>query len=772
MKRVSSVSSVCQEINSYVEHFDGAPLLVGLDSRRDYILVRNAMEDDPDKQILRLSDACTSDFPPNPTFEINNVRMAAQQGTVVWLGAGQSIMLYGRKHAEEFFINLAGTSIHWPVVVLIPYCCSLLEAIDRKYVKLGRTILLLPDEQRNIPTITFYPNEAACMEAQPDIGIKELLRELEDGRQRNTIPVVTSCKPGQFDASMFPLREGMSAYEAICAREPGIASAVPEQCGSAKQWEMLARQLAEGKGFSELCAEKLCAVSRLPLEYADYLLNDGSAFLCFVALKTFYSAGSDYLAACLRKAGAAQELLPRLYDTILDCAVDDPQRLPFLRQRRRQLQAFDENSVLMQDYCNRATIRGRDVLYYLSDETEEERSALIHALCCYDYSAEELNVILKEAAPNLALYLQRFVFDAFNTRVLESDAQIHDLLTSYFERYKLQKLTNRIDEDFVQLVEQQAAARSFTKLQLRSSIVKRLDKKDARVYFFDALGVEYLAFIAAKAEEYGMQFDCQIGHCNLPSITCLNKEFYDAFPKDTILKQDGIDALKHHGTMYDYRITTEPLHTLDELDLLDRELKKMSCALATGQISRIIILSDHGASRLAVTYESENDRLELEERGQHSGRCCPADEDPHIPFAYYENGFAVLANYGRFKGSRRADVEAHGGASLEETLVPVITLTAAPKQQIIVFVESTVKCSPKDGSSILLYANPPLKNPRMVVSGTSYSGFFEGDRHNVRFTMTDLRRKGKYDAEIYDGGRKLATLCFETKRSTGTNELF
>ena len=75
----------------------------------------------------------------------------------------------------------------------------------------------------------------------------------------------------------------------------------------------------------------------------------------------------------------------------------------------------------------------------------------------------------------------------------------------------------------------------------------------------------------------------------------------------------------------------------------------MGSALAMGHCQRIIILSDHGASRLAVTHRSENDKLQLTEPGKHSGRCCPADQDPGIEFVTYEDGFAVLANYERFK---------------------------------------------------------------------------------------------------------------------------
>ena len=43
-----------------------------------------------------------------------------------------------------------------------------------------------------------------------------------------------------------------------------------------------------------------------------------------------------------------------------------------------------------------------------------------------------------------------------------------------------------------------------------------------------------------------------------------------------------------------------------------------------------------------------------------------------------ENGYWVLANYDRFKGGRPANIEVHGGATLEEVTVPVIEITYSP----------------------------------------------------------------------------------------------
>lgn len=772
MKRFVNATQVKQEVDSYEKHFTGAPLVIGVDDAGEYIALLGLLKDDPGKQIMRISDSCSLEFPPDPALQITAISMTAKEKTAVWIGAAQANMLYGQQATERFLINLLGYSFGGPVVVLCPFCCNILEGVGRNYIKLGYNIVTVSANKRSVPSIYLYREEAAYATDKPAHGVKELLQILEEGKYQEKINVITSCKFSYLEGSMYPVIEGLPPYQLLCNNEPGIAANTVESNGTPEQWQKLLREREKAGNLSSLCAKALCPVQRLANDFGDYLSADeDTRFLCFISLKVFYGKGNDYLAYCLNKAGTADELEVGIYTAILDIGHEDAKFSLWLHQRRRMLASLDENNALMKDFCESATIKGKDILWYISDTTGEERAALIHALCCYSYTNDELNRVLSVVSPQLFSYIQQFTFDEYNTKVMEADAYVRALLTDYFQQYKLQKLMNRQDADFIERVEEEAKIRSFTKLQARSAIVKKLDKNGVQPYFFDALGVEFLSFIQAKAEEYSMQFECFIGHCNLPSITSKNKEFYGVFPEGSVLKEERLDELKHQGTKYDFQFTTEPLHIFDELTILDQDLKKMGSALSMGKCQRIIILSDHGASRLAVTYQSENDKIELTEPGQHSGRCCPADEDPGIPFVTYEDGFAVLANYERFKGSRKADVEAHGGATIEETVVPVIVLTLKPKEQQIFFVESTVPCSPKDGSSIRLFVNPPLKQPRMVIGDQSYPGRFDGDKHNVVFEMPDVRRKGHYEAEIYDAGRKVAALTFETRRQTGTNQL-
>ena len=86
--------------------------------------------------------------------------------------------------------------------------------------------------------------------------------------------------------------------------------------------------------------------------------------------------------------------------------------------------------------------------------------------------------------------------------------------------------------------------------------------------------------------------------------------------------------------------------------------------------------SDHRASLLAVMFGREN-KFKMKSVGEHGGRCCPANDIDE-------------KNYDRFAGGRLSSVEVHGGATLEETLVPVIEFSL-PNAEIEVKVSSAEK---------------------------------------------------------------------------------
>lgn len=165
--------------------------------------------------------------------------------------------------------------------------------------------------------------------------------------------------------------------------------------------------------------------------------------------------------------------------------------------------------------------------------------------------------------------------------------------------------------------------------------------------------------------------------------------------------------------------------------------------------------------------------LALEEKSQHSGRCCPSATDPGIPFASYWDGYSILANYDRFKGSRKANVEVHGGASLEEVVVPIITLTKKPTDIDICFIDPVVILKGREPATITVFANIPLHEPKLVVNEKVYIGQFGEDSRHAKFVMPELKRTKDMVADFYDGEKKLAAdLSFRVQKGTHEQSLF
>lgn len=310
-----------------------------------------------------------------------------------------------------------------------------------------------------------------------------------------------------------------------------------------------------------------------------------------------------------------------------------------------------------------------------------------------------------------------------------------------------------------------------------------IDIKDAKVYFFDALGVEYLSYITERCEKYKLQAAIHVAHCELPSITSINLDFYKFFKPlsdengdDISLGTKELDELKHHSKDVDYRSCPEPVYLFRELEIISKELRRMRDILTSGAADKIVVVSDHGASRLSVLYQHECAFLELEEKGEHSGRCCKSEENPNIPEAAYENGYAILGNYDRFKGSRKANVEVHGGASLEETVVPIIEITRMPEKQNVYITNDFIEFHNKELVSIIIFSSEMLKFPRIIVKELGdqlYECVKPIIGRNYKFEIPEIKRSGSYTVDLFDGDKPIVKgLAFKTKKATITAKEF
>ena len=172
----------------------------------------------------------------------------------------------------------------------------------------------------------------------------------------------------------------------------------------------------------------------------------------------------------------------------------------------------------------------------------------------------------------------------------------------------------------------------------------------------------------------------------------------------------------------------------------------------------------------------------MQSSGKHSGRCCPKSEvDERPDSATDAEDFWALANYDRFKGSRKANVEAHGGATLEEIAVPIIEISnlSAAVEVKIMPIDSTalfadipeITVSFRKKAAIKIFATEKLTDVSVVIDGHVYEANPIDDNFYIVEEMAEIRRAKTYSVDVLAGGIPVATdLQLRVKKESGTEK--
>ncbi len=776
----SNTSECFKQISAYFAgkktgHF----LLVNSENYDSYQEILQRLEADSSKQCVYISQNCL----PNGLPDVDTaISIASDSSNYALVGLSQALMLRSFDALDRKLDEVLSYSISGYGVVLLDHCEQSLKKFINRDIRVKNRVILVNGEVSPLPKIRFAKTIDECVGFQPIPDFPGLLTYLErltdmQCRNRPVVTILSSFSVDLFQNAVYSVTASENIYDALTTKYLDIVGATEKAYGTDSQWRWLAFKMSDKSSFSALVCDEFGGIVNLSAHLSDVWESGDKKmqWLLWLSLKSFGEANNHYLTLVLENCDNVDSFETHVYLDFSDIDISHPEFERYFTERKRLLEQLPENLPLIRKYCDKLGRYQKNEVFYLTDSSAQEKYDFVRCLSLYDYTPAEIACATRSMSKSLHLYMQDFVFDAVNTKLQESESSFRDDLTIYFRDYKLQKLTNRIFPDFLKRVNAYAQSpRPYNKLQPRSSIISHMDKKNVQCFFFDALGVEYLAFIMAKCEEYGLVSEVAIGHCELPSITGKNKEFLQYFADEDWRKIDDLDEIKHHSQFYDYQKCEYPLHLFEELDVIDGQLRMIQSMLVQGILEKALIVSDHGASRLAVCYGHELDSsIELDESGEHSGRCCPAAENPNLPFAAYEDGFAVLANYERFKGGRRANVEVHGGASLEEVVVPIITLTKRPENIELCFVNPVIILKPRVTPELVLYSSIPLNKPRLLIDGDFYDGEFIADKKHVKFVISKIKRRGSYFADVYDGKKNMSVkLEFKAQRHTREVDLF
>lgn len=689
------------------------------------------------------------------------------QGKAFLRGFTTQLKLYGFNAVERFLQTLAEmTSPIHKLVVICFQCSELLDFHDQRKNQLIYAVDGVPDAN---PWLCLLGEDFSVPSGSVVAsGIQFAALQLE-ATSTGVAYVRTSKGKRSYPHSMIPLKEQRSFFDALCDIDPSTRE-LRAAMGTQEQWQQAYQEMQSAGGWHQLFAQKLRTTSALDL---DAVVGNWSRFddyqkwLFFLALKLL-GAPQNW---CLQKAVTRSETVDDLRRQVYRCLLDEDWRsddfLQHYQERKSLLDCmsnYDDDAEVL-DYIGMTHMHGIDGIRYLTDATQPERERILEILS-HDgnqFSRSELIKILEVVYKDLASYLSAYSFPGC------------EWLNSYFEEYRYSKVCNYISAPLMELMQKQAIDRDFFKLPARSSAFNAIDKEGAFLYYIDAMGVEYLGYILCKCKEYDLIAHVTICHAELPTLTFCNKEFFDGFAGQKI-KVRELDEIKHHGAEnYDYLQTKLPLHLIRELEILDDVLRKAKAKLMRNMNSKVLLAADHGGTRMAVIHGKMLNQ-DYSFHGSHYGRVCTFEEGmPRVPAAAREGDYYVLASYDRFDGGRMPSVEAHGGATLEEAVVPIVELSMRPTNLEIFIMDNVVEYSYKQKPVLTLFSKTPLNNMDILVRGSTgdgvrYTAQPSRDGQTFDFVMPEVRR-GTYSVSVYvDGNEVSSGLKFTAKsKAAGFN---
>ena len=748
----------------------GHPLLVNTENAHDFQCLVKRMQLDGNKTCVFVHDYCGKGLPQIDAL----FRDVKKKGCFVVIGLSSYVMLLGKKRAEELMARLQELSVAGHVIVLLSHMKEIRLSRMQQDQHLSYRVLLLEGDPTPLPSIYLASPEENSFGQLVLPNIQALLEKLEQYDPvggETSFAVRTSLHKEVFSESMYSIRSSKGIYKELLRAFPVLKGDLEESWGTKEDWERFAQEWKECLSWGAL-AEKhfgidahFSAILEREYEQADTY----ETWLYWLLLKVQGASEDAYLSYALGKSRHWRDLWEHIFLSLSSLSFQMREFEKYCEGRKRLLRLLEGQTIpatWVSEYQDAIAQKGRDAIWYLFAGTAWEEKMLFQCLADYDYTKEEVMGVLKTHFPDLFAYMKSFTF-TMHQKVPE---RLVPLLTKYFDDYKWQKLMNHLTPDFKAQVNTLAEHRVYNQFPIRSLALSQMKKENTMMYFVDALGVEYLSYISEKCKTYGLLLSIQVVHGELPSITSQNTEFMNA----DVTNIKDLDALKHESQTYNYEKQKIPLHLVAELKAIDGVLQTIRDGLLTKEMKSAIIISDHGATRLAVLNDEEYgaEFIVGESKGQHSGRCCQVEEDPGIPFAAYENGYAVLANYMRFKGSRKADVEVHGGATLEETLVPLLQISLKPKDPMVEFQPALVQLRKKEVGELLLVTNFDMADPYIIVNGKIYRGKLDTHRRRAIIPLPDMKRTHDYMADIYDGDTLLKEqVAFHVKKEVAKDNL-
>ncbi len=432
--------------------------------------------------------------------------------------------------------------------------------------------------------------------------------------------------------------------------------------------EQLLLKSAESGQSAEIYLETLFGVgnmnTRLALKRALELPSD-SLWLAHIWLLRRRLPGDSFIAKVVSEDVTRDNLLWKYVVGSAIAVLSDMNAKKYAAERAEALKAFDSDyESLIVEFIGQTKESG-DALQFLNCGTNAERVEIVRRASTedlsYDFPKE-----YGELFPTLA--------DYFSSAFEFEDAAT----TAYFKEYRRHKVSGSITDSFVKRAYDFVVPKTYP---YRDAILAELQTQaDVALLVVDAMGAEYMPLLLALAKRRGMNIESQaVVAAKLPTETIFNSIKWDGARILPEIK--SIDNIVHHGASK-HEASIPERNFAETLRVFETEIMNRIADGLT-QFNRVVVTADHGASRLAVIAHNEGKGMTLPWDGQpddwryslapHGATRPPELEQEYFPET--KKTYWIVRGYNRLPKKGGKLYELHGGATLEERLVPIVVFT-------------------------------------------------------------------------------------------------
>ncbi|MGB9791713.1 MAG: BREX-4 system phosphatase PglZ [Thermacetogeniaceae bacterium] len=699
------------------------------------------------EKVVYLSEFCSScDVFPNMQRFLAHLKEKEEEGcrSVLILPLAECIRL-DQRYAE--ILRLLG---EWPAERIRRIYVPLLAAKDFFFKEMNGVMRYrageLPEpwelEGDGDAEVIVAPFSAGFADRQVARGIKEYLSLWEQGAVKR-VWLVTGMAP------WLPIREVWSECRVrlypssfnYLQRNLGC-DGFCEKWGSEELWEWLATQLQEGESFDQL-AGRLLNIADYDAEQLFALwsgFDQKRRWLVWLWSKKRAVPGT-YLYHVMKTSNSVEELSRDAAMTIFDL----PHSVSFSRERKELLRRLGVKFMPPEFWERYSEIADpSERVPVLTDLSPEEREQLV--LCVGKLLAEDSGgrwwEYLEVAFPALAWYLQ-------------PPSTGDQFVDQYFSVYNRCRLKDQPDEELAKLLDKWVREQLLWNYPPRSVLLAEQRSPGAKVVWVDAMGVEWAGLLASILVDYDDQLECEVklARSSLPTTTEANSEWNDN--SDEVVRR--LDDIAHH---YDYKFPKSFLTAIEAIEIVAHRVLSL-----LSQYPQVIITSDHGLSRFAATSEVKIEPPEWAEV-KHHGRCaivldgCRRVENSESWIV--DKDYLVLLEHSRFKGGSSFG-EVHGGATPEESLVPLIVVSKKSAVQLqFEVVTPVIRLNPQGEGVLTVRCHQKVSLMDVRVSGRTIQG-----QSDTGFTWS-FRLKGlspgRYSGKLYAAGQFIGKITFEVMR--------